>query len=52
MISGVTVKVASVPLCHARMLFVGAYPRETQGMGFDALDRALAFFRGIGAPRQ
>ena len=27
----VTVKVAHVRLCHSRMLFVRAYPRETQG---------------------
>ena len=26
-----TVKVAHVRLCHSRMLFVRAYPRETQG---------------------
>jgi hypothetical protein len=26
----VTVKVAHVRLCHSRMLFVRAYPRETQ----------------------
>jgi transposase len=42
----VTVKVAHVRLCHSRMLFVGAYPRETQEMVFDAHDRAFAFFRG------
>jgi transposase len=28
------------------MLFVRAYPRETQEMVFDAHDRAFAFFRG------
>jgi hypothetical protein len=28
----VTVKVAQVRLCHSRMLFVRAYPRETQEM--------------------
>jgi transposase len=42
----VTVKVAQVRLCHSRMLFVRAYPRETQEMVFDAHDRAFAFFRG------
>ena len=30
----------------SRMLFVRAYPRETQEMVFDAHDRAFAFFRG------
>jgi hypothetical protein len=39
----VTVKVASVLLCHSRMLFVRAYPRETQEIRFDAHDRAFAF---------
>jgi hypothetical protein len=33
---GVTVKVAQVRLCHSRMPFVRAYPRETQEMVFDA----------------
>jgi transposase len=42
----VTVKVAHVRLCHSRMLFVQAYPRETQEMVFDAHDRAFAFFKG------
>ncbi len=42
----VTVKVAQVRLCHSRMPFVRAYPRETQEMVFDAHDRAFAFFRG------
>jgi len=41
-----TVKVAHVRLCHSRMMFVRAYPRETQEMVFDAHDRAFAFFRG------
>ncbi len=47
-IDGVTtkVKVAHIRLCHSRMLFVRAYPRETQEMVFDAHDRAFAFFRG------
>ena len=46
-ISGVTVtvKVAHVRLCHSRMLFVRAYPRETQEMVFDAHDRAFASSR-------
>ena len=42
----VTVKAAHVRLCHSRMLFVRAYPRETQEMVFDAHDRAFAFFKG------
>ncbi len=42
----VTIKVAHVRLCHSRMLFVRAYPRETQEMVFDAHDRAFAFFKG------
>ena len=43
----VTLKVAHVRLCHSRMLFVRAYPRETQEMVFDAHDRAFAFFKGV-----
>jgi transposase len=48
LISGVTVqiRVAHMRLCHSRMLFVRAYPRETQEMVFDAHDRAFAFFKG------
>ena len=42
----VTVKVARVRLCHSRMMFVRAYPRESQEMVFDAHERAFAFFRG------
>ena len=42
----VTVKVAHVRLCHSRMLFVRAYPRETQEMVFDAHEKAFAFFKG------
>jgi len=42
----VTVKVAHLRLCHSRMLFVRAYPRETQEMVFDAHDRAFSFFKG------
>jgi transposase len=41
-----TIKVAHVRLCYSRMLFVRAYPRESQEMVFDAHDRAFAFFRG------
>jgi transposase len=44
--AAVTVKVAHVRLCHSRMLFVRAYPRETQEMVFDAHERAFAFFKG------
>src|ERR1700729_3003067 len=46
--NGVTVivKAAHVQLCHSRMLFVRAYPRETQEMVFDAHDRAFALFKG------
>src|ERR1700754_4899670 len=42
----VTVKVAHVRLCYSRMLFVRAYPRETQEMVFDAHDRAFVFLKG------
>ena len=47
LINGTTVivKVAHVQL-PLRMLFVRAYPRETQEMVFDAHDRAFAFFKG------
>src|SRR5690348_16373358 len=47
-LNGVTtrVKVAHVRLCYSRMVFVRAYPRETQEMVFDAHDRAFAFFKG------
>ena len=41
-----TVKIAHVRLCHSRMVFVRAYPRETQEMVFDAHDKAFAFFGG------
>ena len=46
---GVTtiVKVAHLRLCHSRMMFVRAYPRETQEMVFDAHERAFAFFKGF-----
>jgi transposase len=48
LINGTTVqiRVAHVRLCHSRMLFVRAYPRESQEMVFDAHDRAFAFFKG------
>ena len=47
-LDGVTtiVKVAHVRLCHSRMMFVRAYPREAQEMVFDAQERAFAFFKG------
>jgi transposase len=40
------VKVAHVRLCHSRMPFLRAFPRESQEMVFDAHDRAFAFFKG------
>src|SRR5499433_62014 len=48
LLSGVTVivKAAHARLCHSRMLFVRAYPRETQEMVFDAHNRAFAMFKG------
>ena len=48
LIDGITTvaKVAQVRLCHSRMPFVRAYPRESREMVFDAHDRAFAFFRG------
>src|ERR1700760_805729 len=48
LLSGTTVmvKAAHVRLCHSRMLFVRAYPRETQEMVFDAHNRAFALFKG------
>ncbi|MDV7271925.1 IS21 family transposase [Thioclava sp. A2] len=42
----VEVKVAHFRLCHSRLSFVVAYPRETQEMVFDAHNRAFAFFGG------
>lgn len=47
-LAGVTTKakVAHVRLCHSRMPFVQAYPRESQEMVFDAHDRAFRFFGG------
>lgn len=41
------VKVAQVRLCASRMLYVRAYPRETQEMVFDAHARAFVFFGGV-----
>ena len=48
LLSGIiqTVKVAHFRLCHSRMLFVVAYPRESQEMVFDAHSKAFAFFGG------
>jgi transposase len=48
-IDGVTTmaKVAQVRLCHSRMPFMRAYPRESQEMVFDAHERAFAFFKGV-----
>ena len=47
-LGGVTtkVKVAHLRLCHSRMPFVRAYPRESQEMVFDAHNRAFEFFKG------
>jgi transposase len=47
-INGVTwtVKVAHFKLCHSRMPFVRAYPRESQEMVFDAHERAFGFYKG------
>ena len=47
-LGGVTtkVKVAHMRLCHSRMAFVRAYPRESQEMVFDAHARAFEFFKG------
>jgi transposase len=42
----VTVKVAHLRLCHSRMPFVRAYPRESQEMVFEAHARAFEFYRG------
>ena len=48
-IDGVTTiaKVAQVRLCHSRMPFVRAYPRESQEMVFDAHEKAFQFFKGV-----
>jgi transposase len=47
-IDGVTTmaKVAHVRLCHSRMFFLRAYPRESQEMVFDAHEKAFGFFKG------
>ena len=45
-LNGTMVKAAHLRLCHSRMMFVRAYPRESQEMVFDAHDRGFAFFRG------
>jgi transposase len=47
-LGGVTtkIKVAHVRLCHSRMAFVRAYPRESQEMVFDAHARAFELFKG------
>jgi transposase len=41
------VKVAHFRLCHSRLFYMAAYPRETQEMLFDAHDKAFTFFNGI-----
>lgn len=40
------IKVAHFRLCHSRMFYVVAYPRESQEMVFDAHNKAFAFFQG------
>jgi transposase len=47
-LGGVTtkIKVAHFRLCHSRMAFVRAYPRESQEMVFDAHARAFEFYKG------
>ena len=42
--TNVTVKVLHPRLCHSRMLFARAYPRETQEMVFDAHNKGFALF--------
>jgi hypothetical protein len=42
----VTVKVAHVRLCHSRIMFALAYPRETQEMVSDAHECDFALFKG------
>jgi transposase len=39
-------KIAHMRLCHSRMPFLRAYPREAQEMVFDAHEKAFAFFKG------
>mgnify|MGYP001815031239 FL=1 len=41
-----TIKLAHFRLCHSRMFFVAAYPRESQEMVFDAHNKAFEFFQG------
>lgn len=41
------IKVAQFRLCYSRMLFVVAFPRETQEMLFAAHAQAFSFFEGI-----
>jgi len=41
------VKVAHVRLCHSRVFFLAAYPRESQEMVFDSHARAFEFFGGV-----
>lgn len=41
------IKVAQFRLCYSRMLFVAAFPRETQEMLFAAHAQAFSFFGGI-----
>ena len=41
------VKVPHMRLCHSRMPFACAYPRESQEMVFDAHDRAFEFYGGV-----
>jgi transposase len=47
-IDGVTTmaKIAHMRLCHSRMPFLRAYPREAQEMVLDAHEKAFAFFKG------
>lgn len=42
-----SIKVAQFRLCYSRMLFLVAFPRETQEMLFSAHARAFSFFGGI-----
>ena len=42
----VTVKVAHLRLCHSRMLFVRAYPRETKGDGVRRARPGVRLFQG------
>ena len=42
-----TVKVTHVRLCHSRMFWVRAYPRESQESAFDAHEHAFRLFGGM-----